>query len=140
MTLAIRVLGGAIGYAIYWNVFYTHFLHAATNTYLVPTTLSVLSPAGIPGDEATVKGVLKRTVTEVVQLTGAGLLEGIKELPGVSGDEAYEEIVRAGQLAYADAYRYVYFVSIAFGGLSIVCSLGLGDIGGYMTDHVAAAY
>jgi hypothetical protein len=31
----------------------------------------------------------------------------------------------------------VYYVSLAFGGVSIICSLFLGDIKKYMTDHVA---
>lgn len=86
--------------------------------------------------------MLKRTVEEVVKLTGAGLLDGIRELPGLQGnEEAYEKIVRAGQMSYADAYRYVYLVSIAWGGLSCICAMLLpGDIGAYMDDHVAAAY
>lgn len=125
LTLAIRVIGGAIGYSIYWNVFYNKFVHAATELYLVPTTLKVLNPTGIPNAEV----VLKKTVVEIVELTGAGLLPAIRQLPGVTTDAAYAEIVRSGQETYAYAYKYVYFVSIAWGGLAIICAAFLGDIG-----------
>ena len=46
-------------------------------------------------------------------------------------------VVYAGQLAYAEAYKYVYYVSIAFGGVSIIAACFLGDISKYMDDHVA---
>lgn len=45
--------------------------------------------------------------------------------------------VYAGQVAYSDAYKYVYLVSIAFGGVSIIAALFLGDISKYMDDHIA---
>jgi Fungal trichothecene efflux pump (TRI12). len=46
-------------------------------------------------------------------------------------------VVGAGQIAYAEGYKWVYYVSIAFGGVSIVAACFLGDIQKYMTDHVA---
>lgn len=58
-------------------------------------------------------------ITEAIELTGASLLPKIGELPGVAGvPGAYDAIVLAGQTAYAHAYKYVYLVSIAFGGKS----------------------
>lgn len=38
---------------------------------------------------------------------------------------------------HKEAYPYVYYVSIAFGVVSILCSLFLGNIKKYMTDHIA---
>ena len=98
--------------------------------------MEVLNPAGVPNPEVT----LKQTVVEIVELTAAGFLPKIRELPGVTSDSAYNTLVLAGQESYAYAYKYVYYVSIAFGGLSIICAAFLGDISKYMTDHVAAAY
>ena len=46
-------------------------------------------------------------------------------------------VVAAGQIAYAEAYKYVYYVSIAFGTISIIAACFLGDISKYMDDHVA---
>lgn len=77
-------------------------------------------------------------IHDAVVLTGASLLEQIQELPGISGNETlYQAVVRAGQVAFADAYKWVYLESIAFGGVSIVAAFFLGDISQYMDDHVA---
>jgi len=46
-------------------------------------------------------------------------------------------IVGAGQLAFAEAYKSVYYTSIAFGGISIIAACFLGDITKFMDDHVA---
>ena len=77
-------------------------------------------------------------IEEVIVLTGASLIDEIKHIPGIEGvPGAWEMVVYAGQLAYAEAYQYVYLVSIAFGAISIVAALFLGDISKYMDDHVA---
>lgn len=77
-------------------------------------------------------------IGEAIGITGASLLPLLQELPGIKGvPGAYEMVVYAGQLAYAEAYKYVYYVSIAFGAVSIVAACFLGDISAYMDDHVA---
>lgn len=77
-------------------------------------------------------------ISEAIELTGASLLEELKTIPGIEGvPGAYEMVVVAGQMAYAEAYKYVYYVSIAFGAVSIVAACFLGDISKYMDDHVA---
>jgi MFS family permease len=126
LTLSIRVLGGAVGYAIYYNVFLEHF---KTNvTYYVGGAMVQM---GITD---------KAAITEVIQLTGAGLINIIRELPFVTSDEMWEELVLAGQIAYAKSYPYVYYVSIAFGGITLVACAFLKNIDQYMTDHVAVNY
>jgi len=123
LTLSIRVLGGAIGYTIYYNVFAEHFATEAKE---------------ILGKACFGVGIRDpKVIGEVIQLTAAGLLPAIRKLPNVTSDEAYQTLVLAGQESYSHAYPYVYYVSIAFGGVSIICSLFLGDIKKYMTDHVA---
>ena len=77
-------------------------------------------------------------ITQAIQLTGASLLEELRLLPGIEGNElAYQTVVKAGQIAYAESYRWVYLTSIAFGGVSIIASCFLGNIDQYMDDHVA---
>lgn len=77
-------------------------------------------------------------ITEAIQLTGASLLTELKTIPGIAGNEtAYEMVVTAGQIAYAESYKWVYYVSIAFGTISILAACFLGDISKYMDDHVA---
>ncbi|WPG97594.1 MFS general substrate transporter [Acrodontium crateriforme] len=125
LTLAIRVIGGSIGYAIYYNVFYEKFVHTA-QLYIGNNMITKLDIF----DTATIKAA--------IELTGASLLNEIGELPGVKGvPGAQEMIVEWGQIAFAEAYKYVYYISIAFGVVSIICSCFLGDISKYMDDHVA---
>jgi Fungal trichothecene efflux pump (TRI12) len=77
-------------------------------------------------------------IQAAIEYTAAAMLEELKTLPGIGTDEkAYAVVVAAGQIAYASAYKYVYYVSIAFGGVTIVAACFLGDIGKYMDSHVA---
>ncbi|KAL8766055.1 MAG: hypothetical protein Q9194_006383 [Teloschistes cf. exilis] len=125
LTLAIRVIGGSIGYTTYYNVFINKFTPNAIHYVggAMALELNITSPL---------------IIKEAIQLTGASLLEELNRLPGIGGDQrAYEIVVRAGQVAFAESYRWVYLVSIAFGAVSVVASLFLGNIDGYMDDHVA---
>lgn len=77
-------------------------------------------------------------ITEAIELTGASLLERLHDIPGIAGNQAaYDAVVAAGQMAYAESYKWVYYVSIAFGGISILSACFLGNIAKYMDDHVA---
>ncbi|KAJ5622577.1 hypothetical protein N7528_005809 [Penicillium herquei] len=125
LTLSIRVVGGGIGYTIYYNVFISKFVPKATE-YI----------GGVMEMDLGITNVT--LITEVIELTGASLLDEIKEIPGIAGNAtAYEMVVVAGQMAYSESYKYVYYVSIAFGAVSIIAACFLGNITKYMTDHVA---
>ena len=77
-------------------------------------------------------------IQQAITLTGASLIQDLKLIPGIAGnDTAYAIVVEAGQIAFAESYRYVYLVSIAFGGISIIAACFLGNIDQYMDDHVA---
>lgn len=124
LTLAIRVIGGAIGYTTYYNVFLNKF---------VPKLSLNIALACFKNDIFNIT-----TITQAAELTGASLLNDIKMLPGVDGNlTIWNDIVLAGQESYAYAYPYVYYSSIAFGAVAIVASVFLGDIKKYMDDHVA---
>jgi MFS family permease len=125
LTLAIRVIGGSVGYCVYYNVFISKFVPSATHYIggVMVTKLNITSP---------------KVIEEAIVITGASLLPLLEELPGIKGvPGAYEAVVLAGQLAYAEAYKWVYYVSMAFGGVSIVAACFLGDISKYMDDHIA---
>jgi hypothetical protein len=76
--------------------------------------------------------VAKLGITDPALIKEAIELTGITDVPG-----GYEMVVVAGQMAYAEAYKYVYYVSIGFGGISIIAACFLGDISKYMDDHIA---
>jgi len=125
LTLSIRVIGGCIGYTTYYNVFISKF---------VPNAVKYIG-----GTMALELNITNETyIAEAISLTGASLLPLLKEIPGIAGnDTAYEMVVKAGQTAYAESYKYVYLTSIAFGSISIIASAFLGNIDKYMDDHVA---
>ena len=129
LTLAIRVIGGSIGFSIYYNVFLNKFI---PNAELY-----------IGGAMELKLGIIDTTaITQAITLTATSLLDEIKAIPAVANsplglDTSYAIIVEAGQVAYAESYRWVYLVSIAFGVISIVASLFLGNIDSYMDDHIA---
>ncbi|KAE8415874.1 fungal trichothecene efflux pump [Aspergillus pseudocaelatus] len=125
LTLSIRVVGGSIGYTIYYNVFISKFVPNAKH-YIGGVMLTKLN-------------ITNTTyIAEAIELTGASLLDGLREIPGIAGnDTAYQAVVVAGQMAYSESYKWVYYASIAFGGVSILAACFLGNIGDYMDDHVA---
>ena len=124
LTLAIRVIGGAIGYTTYYNVFLHKFVPKLSLGIAIACFKNGIGNITI--------------ITQAAELTGASLLNEILVLPGVDGNVTiWNEIVRAGQVAYAESYPWVYYTSIAFGGVSIIAAAFLGDISKYMDDHVA---
>lgn len=124
LTLAVRVIGGAIGYTVYYNVFYNKFVPILTEKIIFASVKN---------------GIFNATeITEIATYTGASLINAIMTVPGVKMNvTVFNELVAAGQEAYAEAYPYVYYTSIAFGSISIIASVFLGDISKYMDDHVA---
>jgi hypothetical protein len=124
LTLSIRVIGGSVGYCIYYNVFVSKF-----KVYAVEMIGGAMVSIGVTN---------KTYIIDAIELTGASLLPALKEIPGIAGnDTAYDIVVHAGQVAYAESYKYVYLASIAAGTISIIAACFLGDINKYMDDHVA---
>lgn len=125
LTLAIRVIGGSVGYCVYYNVFVNKFVPNVTRL--------------IGGTMELELGITNVTyIGAAIEYTASSLLPLIQTIPGIAGNQtAYDIVVLAGQIAYAESYKYVYYTSIAFGSVSIIAACLLGDIGNYMDDHVA---
>ncbi|OAP59359.1 hypothetical protein AYL99_06657 [Fonsecaea erecta] len=123
LTLAIRVIGGSVGYCAYYNVFISKF-----DTNVVKYVGTAMYEVGITNTT---------DITQAIVLTGASLIQDLKTIPGLANETAYQLVVAAGQLAYSESYRYVYLASIAAGGVSIIAACFLGDINKYMDEHVA---
>jgi hypothetical protein len=124
LTLSIRVIGGSIGYCVYYNVFINKFVPAAKH-YIGGVMVTKLNITN------------SKLIGEAIELTGASMLEELRLIPGLESDIAHHAVVKAGQIAYAEAYKWVYYSSIAFGGVSIIAACFLGDISNYMDDHIA---
>ncbi|KAK5654385.1 hypothetical protein OQA88_7294 [Cercophora sp. LCS_1] len=122
LTIAIRIVGGAVGYAVYFNVFANKLgpqLHDMVGGTCVK--LGITDP---------------KTIGTIIELTAASMVDKIPHLPGVGAVKG-EAIIKAGQVAFSHAYPWVYYCSIAFGAVSILASLGLEDISKFVDDHVA---
>ena len=124
LTLSIRVLGGCVGYCAYYNVFVSKFIKNSI-LYIGGACYSI----GIADP---------LTIEAIIGLTGVSLIDEIAEIPGIKGNQtAYDIVILAGQIAYAESYVWVYYASIAAGVVSIIAACFLGDINKYMDDHVA---
>lgn len=134
ITLSIRYIGGAIGFAVYYNLFYSKVTEHLTD--LVATKLiaykGIINPLTAAG---------LATITHVTELMGTAQFEQAKQLlatdPQVLQRDAFPQILRATQEAMALAYRWPYWCSIAFGGTCFVLSFFLGDIDQLLDAHIA---
>ncbi|KAK4155147.1 major facilitator superfamily domain-containing protein [Chaetomidium leptoderma] len=123
LTIAVRIVGGAVGYAIYFNVFVQK---------LIPELTALVGGACVRN------GITDpRVIGEVIQLTAVSLINEIRDLPGID-EGIWADIVASGQRAYANAYPWAYYCSVAFGAVSVLASLFLGDISEMVDDSVVA--
>ncbi|RMX88448.1 hypothetical protein D0868_14817 [Hortaea werneckii] len=122
ITLAIRYVGGAIGFTAYYNVFYHKFVTAATTI--------------VGGSLAQHVTTDLQTLTELVTLAGEARFDEARHIlttsPNIiepyNGQYGMDLLINKTQEAFALAYRWPYWMSIAFGGMCIVCSLFLKDV------------
>lgn len=118
LALCIRIVGGSIGFAIYHSV--------------LTNKLSDILPVNV-GDAAVSAGLPLDQVTTFLAIYF-----------GTNSTELAEyssSILRAAQDATTESYvvgfRFIYLVSIAFGGSAVIASFFLGDIRSRMVDRVA---
>lgn len=108
-------------------------IYSVVLTQRVTKTLSTEVPAAVVQ-----AGLPASSVADYMAAIAAGgtqsLLDAVNGLtPQIiaTGAEAY-------RFAYADAYRTIFLVSLAFGGLAIIASLFIPDIDSLMGEKVAA--
>ena len=122
ITLSIRYIGGAIAFTAYYNSLYRK---------LEGYTLTVVAPAIVENGIASPKE--KTLIGALATLAAQAKFPELKELiatnPGIGQKaSAYDVVIGATQEAYALAYRYPYWISIAFGAISMICALFLKDV------------
>lgn len=121
LTLSVRLIGGSIGYAIYFNV----LQNKVTTVLPVKVGTAVLKAGLPPGQVATFILALVAQNT-----TAIGEIKGLTPTILAAATEAVKQ-------SYVEGFRLIYLVSIAFGGAAIISSLFLGDIRKYMVDRIA---
>ena len=121
ITLSIRLIGGSIGYAIYFNVFENKL------TAIIPPVVgTAVIEAGLPPLEVAtfLQALVARNNTALAEI------HGVTPAILLAAENAVNE-------CYAEGFKHIYLVSIAFGGAAIIASLMLGNIRKYMVDRVA---
>ncbi|KAF2129225.1 MFS general substrate transporter [Dothidotthia symphoricarpi CBS 119687] len=134
ITLSLRYLGGAIGFAVYLNLFEHKVVVSltdivATKTLALGLVVNPFRPEGLA------------LIQELTELVGNARFSEVKEIlannPLVLKRDSYGTIIAAAQEAFALAYRWPYYCSIAFGGSCFILSLFVGDIGSLLDAHIA---
>jgi hypothetical protein len=135
ITLSIRYIGGAIGFAVYSNLFFRKVTDNLTELVAKETLAGqfIVNPTTRQG-----LGV----IVHITELIGNARFDEVKEIlatsPVVLRRDAYPMIIASAQEAFALAYKWPYYVSIAFGALCFILSFFVGDIGSLLTAQVAA--
>ena len=121
LTLAIRAVGGSIGFAVYYNIFINKL-----EAKLPAEVVSYAIQAGLPPGSA-----VDFVTTFLTDPTGLASVSGVTP-----------SIIAAGALgsqwAFADSLKYIFYTSIPFGVLALIASWFLGDISPYMTNRIVA--
>ncbi|KAF1938415.1 MFS general substrate transporter [Clathrospora elynae] len=134
ITLSIRYLGGAVGFAVYSNIFFRNVAQelteiVATKTLALQGIVNPLTPEGL------------EVIANITTLMGNARFSEVKDIlatnPQVLQRNAFPVIVASAQEAFALAYRWPYWISIAFGGSCFILSFFVGDITTLLTAQVA---
>lgn len=129
ITLSIRYIGGAIGFTAYYSVFFHKFTSYATSQVAV-----TIVEAGISYSPT--------LITEMITLAASAQYDVLRELiqsspsiPQAVKPTAFDTILSATEHSMALAYRYPYWISIAFGGVCIIASFFLRDVRHFVTEY-----
>jgi hypothetical protein len=121
LSLSIRLIGGSIGYTIYYNIF------AEKLGKVLPENVAKAAVgAGLRAEDAT------KFVTEFLTAP-----RSVMTVPGVT-QSVVAAATRGAQESYAYALSFVWYTSIAFGVVAIIAAGFLGNNRKYLTDRVAA--
>ena len=134
ITLAVRYVGGAVGFSVYDNVLYHKFVLYSTDIVAKDTIIggglvNYTSPTDLP--------LVLELATLAADAQFTLLQEVIATDPRVIGHNAYELIVLATREAWSLAYRWPYWTSIAWGLACFILAFFLGDIHQFLDNHIA---
>lgn len=120
LSLSVRFLGGSVGTTIYYNIFNTKIMT------LLPQYIAT----------AAIKAGLPMADLEEFVVAFAETEPGAAELPGVT-----PQVISASSLAvrwaYTDSLKNVWYATIPFSVICIICCVFLPNIKKYMTNRVA---
>lgn len=121
LSLSVRFLGGSIGTTIYYNIFNTKITHN-----LPAYIAAAAAKAGLPK-------------ASLIPFVGAFATEGpsaAAKIPGVSS-AVLNAAALATRWAFADSLKYVWYATIPFGMICVICCAFIPNISKFMSNRVA---
>jgi hypothetical protein len=125
LTVGLRAQAQVLGLSIFYN----RFVHEVTNRAF-KTIIPALVNAGVfsPTD----------IKTFILSLTAVPFDTLAKEIPQLLGNRTDFELVREASVScFQGALKLVWYITVAFGVAACLAAAGMGDVSGYMDDHVA---
>lgn len=126
ITLSIRYIGGAVGFSVFYNVFFHKYYNLA-NEIAAP----MVAQAGVTRD-------FYELVTIVLLGSNAQyrqLHETIDMSPTINHKaDAYDIVMNGCVKTFEIAYQWPYWISIAFGSVCIILSFFLRDISEFFSE------
>ena len=141
ITLSIRYIGGAIGFTAYYNAFVHQFTKTATKLVAIDTMIGKGIVTSSEQDFYALEAFFTTSITMLGDAEYSKLKQLIYTSPLVTRPDketCYNLIVNAGQQSFAKAYRWPYWISIAFGSLCFIMAFFLGDIRRFLTEDIIA--
>ncbi|OJD36385.1 mfs multidrug transporter-like protein [Diplodia corticola] len=125
MAITVRMIGGCVGYAIYYSVFKKNFSKNAVKT---------IAPAAMKHGHIFDAAVIKNMAFDI----SANLNSNISTYPSLRDNPSgVAAIIEAGRQCFALSFPDIYWVGVGFGAASTMAAMFLGDISSYLDDHVA---
>ncbi|CCG84490.1 protein of unknown function [Taphrina deformans PYCC 5710] len=129
LTFVARVIGGAIGFTVYYYVL-NHEVHNLFTSYATNKAalacVTVLLKAGLNAAQ----------ITTALTSFGIDDTKALLAMKGVT-PAVIDQLHRAATPIWAEGFGTVWIVTIAFSGVGLICSAFLGDVSKYMTNHRA---
>lgn len=131
LTFVARVLGGAIGFTIYYYILNTD-VTKLFNNFSNPASLKVISL--LLG-----QGFSVAKITTFLNQLAINDVKALLATPGVN-QSLIDEVSVMSRPVWAKGFDNVWLTTLAFSGLGLICSAFLGDVKKYMTNHRAVTF
>lgn len=128
-TFVARVIGGAIGFTVYYYILNhrmeTLFKAFVTNQYSLAVVQTLLRA-----------GLNQAQITEFLTDFAISDFKAMRSFRQIT-DLTIELVSLQARPIWAEGFQDVWYTTIAFSGLGLICSAFLGDVSKYMTNHRA---
>lgn len=126
LTVGLRAQAQVVGLAIFYNRFAHVVKSRALETIVLP-----LIESGVYNE-----AIITNFVTDLTAVPFSQLASTIPEL-GKAGSANYEAVRQGAISLFSQSFRLVYFITIPFGVAACIAAATMGDVSGYMDEHVA---